>query len=1024
MFRLDTGKEIHWDHQQQILQGLKHTHMNNLAGHRGPICWQIALCYHVGFGTAQDAQNAHEYSQMARSELHPLAMAFGNLLNPHVNDSPESPEETYAAKVSSLLRSNSSISKAMPSLVRAFFDGNLSAIFDLLSEGVSLSSSTVDGCSPFHWLFMFQGAVLEEITKQLSGRLIPRLVDLPMCSAVQVHDQWPLQMLGSPLAVAISVNSLPAVKALLSLGANPFSLVYGRTQFPLGDLRSQWTAFHIAAKYHCSEILAHLLEQTTSRQQTSINSLACALSFSTTLERLAIHGRSHTKQLDQTVRLIHGIQPLEATDTSGRTSLMVAIDFQDHHVISTLLRTKKELAKIPSQSQKSSDICTYPIHLSARIAACRDGPETLTIPKLLNSYTDDVSSGLSSRDSMGKTPLHLAVTGPLSVVSRWILEEDAGLIQAEDLFGRTALHYCASSANINLLLDRGADVNHVDKRGMTALHTACYLGASDLVSCLLERKPRLDLRDNIYGTPLHCGVLSGSIDVVMALVENCATLNDADINGNTAVHVAAKLNRHNILRLLVQNGADISLLNINGRSPKAIALHAAKSFGTLRILQHDRRDDQESQITLEIADDDENTSRLENQPATDSYPDFLWDEDSTSAAEPDGSMDLRQSADNDPDMYGEQQETYDERQEKLEKFDDIVGVVTRHFPSLYLNRKAATAVVKRLSVFFDTTAWQPGTVGRIVEVIARAAHDLASILLFYAEKERCIQQRIEAWAAFLTTHNGIFLRDFRQLESFWSQMEESDPVPTSDPSNTSEYVYNKKKLADRFSRRSRISLQLFLLYMKTRFSFKPTEDHAHLIPDTLDLGEFERRKIQHLRDVKTRETREVEKRLEADGGRGEQNPEESGREEWTQESQPEKPKPDDPCHQEVMNYYNHLNLAIDWITTIVMDRKPEMIFPGRQKSDIKDMVRWEIETWKVQVPKGGNTKDSATLFDLFPQLSGPSWRESLSREYLKWQHKKAFGFLRNEYQAQWAARNDFFGNVYACCIRRMEEGET
>lgn len=189
MFRLDTGKEILWDHQRQIFQGLKQTATNNLSSQHGTISWQIALCYHVGFGTIQDAQNTHRYCEMARSKFHPLAMAFGNLLDPHENDCSESPEEPYATKISSLLHSNSTYSEAMPSLVKAFFDANSPAIFDLLSKGIPLSSCSIDGCSPFHWLFMLQDTVLEEIVDNLSGKLERRLVNLPMFSKGSVHDQ-------------------------------------------------------------------------------------------------------------------------------------------------------------------------------------------------------------------------------------------------------------------------------------------------------------------------------------------------------------------------------------------------------------------------------------------------------------------------------------------------------------------------------------------------------------------------------------------------------------------------------------------------------------------------------------------------------------------------------------------------------------------------------------------------------------------------------------------------------------------
>ncbi|KAF4830541.1 putative serine/threonine-protein kinase gdt4 [Colletotrichum tropicale] len=735
MFRLDTGKEILWNHQQQIFQGLKHTHTNNLARNRVLISWQIALCYHTGFGTPQDARKAHEYSEMAKSELHPLASAFGHLLDPHTNGSLELQEEEYATKISDLLRSDPGHSKAIPSLVKAFFDGNSPVIFDLLSEGISLSSSAVDGCSPFHWLFMFQDTALEEIVSKLSEELdtSKRLVNLPMCSARQVHDQWPLQLLGSPLAVAISVNSLPAVKALLSLGADPFSLVYSQTQLPSNDSRSQWTAFHVAAKYHCSGILAYLLEQTISRKQTSINSLACVLSSSTSLERLAMHGSNHTTRLDETVRLIGGIQSLGAMDTSGRTGLMMAIDFQDYHVAAALLHSNKALAKIPFRSPKSPGVFTYPVHFSAQIAARRDVPETLTIPKLLGSYLDDVRSMALSRDHTGKTPLHLAVTGPSTAVTGWILEENIELLQIEDQLGRTPLHYCASSANLNLLLNKGA-----------------------------------------------------------------------------------------------------------GLCKKAMALLAGRKAGILSVLQDESKDAHEIQSIPKTDYDDIMASGFEIQPSGNLSAEFLWDEDSVSVVELDVPTGLRQRAYDNLSIYEKQQETYAQRKEKLEKLDQIISTVTWHLPRLYRNRRATTAVVTLLSVFFDDIIWQPGIADRMIEVIARAAHDLAYIMHFYVEM---VQNRAEAWAGFLATYNGILLKETKQLDSFWKYMEDNDPVDMSEQ----EY----KQPEDRSNHggfedgifMKRIFMESLLCYMEKAFPFKIEGAAAPLNRNIEDVNEVDIRNV-------------------------------------------------------------------------------------------------------------------------------------------------------------------------------------
>lgn len=55
---------------------------------------------------------------------------------------------------------------------------------------------------------------------------------------------------------------------------------------------------------------------------------------------------------------------------------------------------------------------------------------------------------------------------------------------------------------IDILLERGLDINAVDNRGRTALHGAALLGYDEVVAALAERGAALDLRDNNGHTSL------------------------------------------------------------------------------------------------------------------------------------------------------------------------------------------------------------------------------------------------------------------------------------------------------------------------------------------------------------------------------------------------------------------------------------------------------------------------------------------------------------------------------------------
>lgn len=649
---------------------------DRLAKEAGQILWQIALCYHVGFGTARDAGKAFEFACMAKASGHPVAAVFSHLLGPPEELDPHQSRDSYVTRVLRLLRSNPAASAGMPPLVEAFYEDE-DTVYSLFDE--TASSSTIDDCGQFRWLFAFRN---EKTLAGIVDRLLTTndvhlaaLVNEPFSAPREIHGQWPLKLFGSPLVVAISVDSLMAVKALLTLGADPFSPIHHETEPQPEDHRRHWTAFHIAAKYHCSDILQYLVENSDLGSQAGLSPLGCALSFSTSLERLAIHGPGRTEQLDRTVRIIESIQPLTAMASNGMTALMQAIDFHDRDVAASLLRAAPELAETPFVSPRGEHIFNLPIHFAAQIASHRDAPDTLEIAELINSYTQELSASVApARDHDGRTPLHLASTGPSNLITTWILQKKRNLLHVHDDWGRIPLHYCTSAATSKFLVQQGARVDHTDKLGMTALHRASLDGASELVTSLLEAKPRLDLNNNIYGTPLHCAVVSGSVDIIRALVEAGGLLNATDRMGNTAVHVAARLGRHQILRILIRYGADTTLKNIRGHNARDIALHEGglASKGVLFILDSNLNPDpKRKQNHAEPCPDGQTTDGQAQQSGEEN--DFLWTKQEMMAR--DGGDDTDSSSDSASEQGDADDQHDDDPVDSPEQAHDVVTAV-------------------------------------------------------------------------------------------------------------------------------------------------------------------------------------------------------------------------------------------------------------------------------------------------------------------------------------------------------------
>ena len=148
----------------------------------------------------------------------------------------------------------------------------------------------------------------------------------------------------------------------------------------------------------------------------------------------------------------------------------------------------------------------------------------------------------------GETPLHL--------VSR-------GQYNSQDHEGGVGI--------VQLLLERGANVNAQDKDHLTPLHLACYNGKLEIVRALLSHGAGVNAKGILGQTALHL-VLDGNrsgrdaIGVVRLLLENGADVNAQD-SSETPLHLACNYGKPAIARLLLIHGANANAVNIRRQTP-------------------------------------------------------------------------------------------------------------------------------------------------------------------------------------------------------------------------------------------------------------------------------------------------------------------------------------------------------------------------------------------------------------------------------------------------------------------------
>ncbi|MCA8448891.1 ankyrin repeat domain-containing protein [Burkholderia vietnamiensis] len=168
---------------------------------------------------------------------------------------------------------------------------------------------------------------------------------------------------------------------------------------------------------------------------------------------------------------------------------------------------------------------------------------------------------------------------------------------------------------ITAALAAGADPNHQDSDGMTALHSVAYGDDADVVRLLIDHGANPNLRNNLGETPLHIAARSWSEDCTKALLEGGAdpsivdergatsligarTVENVDLLlsagadpnhqnewGCTALHTVADRGDADVLRLLIDHGANPNLQDNLGETPLHIAARSPYEEGTKALLE-------------------------------------------------------------------------------------------------------------------------------------------------------------------------------------------------------------------------------------------------------------------------------------------------------------------------------------------------------------------------------------------------------------------------------------------------------
>ncbi|KAL8855889.1 MAG: hypothetical protein Q9178_007454 [Gyalolechia marmorata] len=179
----------------------------------------------------------------------------------------------------------------------------------------------------------------------------------------------------------------------------------------------------------------------------------------------------------------------------------------------------------------------------------------------------------------GGTPLIVAISEGSSETARLLVESGASVTVTDiDGYGIFAsVGFDSPVPFLQLLLDRGADINSLDGEG-TQLTNSAYKGDLETVRWLLTEGADINLQDNHDYTATHYAIEANEVEMVALLLENGA---DPRIFGSTLDQV---LDNVTIAKLLIDSGVDIdaaSCGNYRGWS----ALHTVAAFGPIERVE-------------------------------------------------------------------------------------------------------------------------------------------------------------------------------------------------------------------------------------------------------------------------------------------------------------------------------------------------------------------------------------------------------------------------------------------------------
>jgi ankyrin repeat protein len=477
-------------------------------------------------------------------------------------------------------------------LMAAASTGQAQTIKFLLASGVSASRwegplSLPSWVNPLHFLFMLEDEEIEEVARLLVEHgADPNMVGSYYLSLNPLTQDFPLELSGPPLDMAISVGDIRAVRVLLKHGADPL-----QKSGPTPD-KQEHTCLELAVALHVHEIvdvlLGHLLDGTSGPPQPlKLNGLlehVCGLTIGGKgmFRRWLLHGSEYRQACHRTIEAVlkYGIS-IDTKDDEGLTPLQVTAYASpcQHYVLEALLEhgadpnARNTIGGVPLMQ------CCRPVW---------EPEDNARATRTLIKFGADVNVAADD----GQFIVHYHASANSTASLRVIIEAGASL-DCADSVGVTPLFSAAGAGGVEalkLLLRQGANIDSVlakehPQKVTTPLGLAALFGKTKAVRALLDDGASI-VQKGTQGTVLNIATRFKQMEIVRVMLQDYSSifckpwvLNSMDSDNHTPLEAAA-LGGPSFIDLVLNAGADIDFRN-PGELESGTALATTISYGRL-----------------------------------------------------------------------------------------------------------------------------------------------------------------------------------------------------------------------------------------------------------------------------------------------------------------------------------------------------------------------------------------------------------------------------------------------------------